>query len=283
MGNDEKYESKSDLITKYCVDKFVDFFAKHWLKILILIGLLLIENNRRFLGFAVEYVTGSIKVDADDVITLLQVIPILLVSYLAYKSNARINEIQEKESENRAKKQKEEEQRKKDAFFQQYQIVKTDYYVNLKPLDSAVKGLANLLVEIEKSDYKSLENFLIALEAMNSLALIKIKEVKYYSEAYIQILIAGIEYKSVLNQKIDFLKEIDVDIYKFTQALDSIERMVFRLKQIKKEQESLSEEKRNYRKFYMNAKIIFSSAIKKDQVDKFLKKINELEKELEKS
>jgi hypothetical protein len=283
MDENQTKESFSDSIIKYCVDKFVDFFAKHWFKVLVLIALLAIENNRRFLGFAVGYVTGSIKVDTDDVTTLLQVIPIVLVSYLAYKTNERINKLQEQEIKDRAEKQKEEEKREKDIFFQQYKMAEIDYYYSLKPLNAAVKGVRDLLLEIENSDNENLENHLMAMEAINNMALIKIKEAKYYSESYIRMLIAGIEYKADLNQKIYFFKEIDMEIHSFIQFLESIESMVSRLKQIKKEEESLSKEGGNCSKFNINIKFAFCYGSKKDRVKNFLKKINELEKELEKS
>jgi len=150
MDGNQTKESFSDSIIKYCVDKSVDFFAKHWIKILILIALLAIENNRRFLGFAVGYVTGSIKVDTDDVTTLLQVIPIVLVSYLAYKTNERINKLQEQEIKDRAKKQKEEEKRKKDIFFQQYQTAEMDYYNSLSEIKDDIGNINGLSNEITK-------------------------------------------------------------------------------------------------------------------------------------
>jgi len=87
MEEKQKNEGFIDLMIKRIIDLCVFLWSKTWFKIILLIGMMGIKNNRIFLGFIYKYITGEIRVDEGDVTTLLQVVPVIVVSYLGYKIN----------------------------------------------------------------------------------------------------------------------------------------------------------------------------------------------------
>ncbi|MCT4662056.1 MAG: hypothetical protein N4A40_09370 [Tissierellales bacterium] len=210
MDENQTKGTFSDSIIKYCVDKFVEFFAKHWLKVLILIALLAMENNRRFLGFVVNYITGKFVVKESDSSVLLDVVPILVVSYLAYQSNKRINEMQEQEIKFRAEKEKEIENLEKTNFLQQSRIIRIEYEVRLNYFKEQAKIIEALIYSIVSNG----KNEIFELIQIVKLVAPKLEDIRVYNEKYTLLLLNKLKYdKCEVNNDIDIFTEFNHEVY----------------------------------------------------------------------
>ncbi|MCT4662057.1 MAG: hypothetical protein N4A40_09375 [Tissierellales bacterium] len=172
------------------------------LLLLFLIGMMLCENNRKIIGFIIDYFKGDIIIELSDMAVFLQVVPIVTVSFFSY----RISKMAfQKSDKDKKRKLKSKYESKKELFTIKIIEMKS-LYLNLNhnlnrnarnDIDSSLKKLDEAVYEFERlhsevltcrfeyEDMNDLDHFDKETMEVISLLLYKVK----YSKEYVKLAI----------------------------------------------------------------------------------------------